>query len=302
MQKEEVVTYLRTQFAGGATKEQVKARLTIEGWSPQEIDEAFSAFEAAPAPVPPAAVDVKKASGGVLLGGHARLLNEQVSGTRTAAVKVLLLLCLAAGLGVSLYFGIRDLIPSDLSLALFISKAGSDQRSMLLFLLPAVGLALISLLIGWLWGRHIYRRENHPILGFLFGISVYVLMTYGTIQATFTVMSHYAKFLPEAGSFVVGLVISMFFLASVQILYVGFLLCMLLLIFFTRSYAQSPAEPMSSFALFFRCIVIGGALLMSFYIFGVFGQIAPKLHEQRLCNFVYDAYSKAECMLNTSAS
>ncbi|OGC78998.1 hypothetical protein A2852_00090 [Candidatus Adlerbacteria bacterium RIFCSPHIGHO2_01_FULL_54_23] len=170
-----------------------------------------------------------------------------------------------------------------------------------LFLLPAVVVSLILILISWRWGRNIYRKENRPVQGFFFGTSLYLLLVFLALGITNVLLVGYAHTVADDVSFAVGLIFSIFFITSIQILYVGLLICMGLLIYSTRSSPEEPSQAPSPLAIQFRYAVMGVMIIFALYIFGLAAPIATATHQQWLCNLVYSSRAKADCLLNTSA-
>lgn len=295
---QQVLDYIRQQLATGISKEQIGQNLSTQGWSQQDINEAFAsigATTAVPRPPTPPNSPLQK--------GPQVVTQNNMTASRPIKNNTLLLLGGSAILiAVLMYFGVRVFVPAQMSLFAMLTNAEAAGQSYFLFLLPAVVLGLIFVMISWWWGRRIYKKENRPIQSFFFGTSLYLLLIFLTLEILNVVLVHFANGLPEDGPFVVGLVFSIFFLASIQILYVGLLVCMGLLIFSTRSSTQEPPLLRSKFAIQIRYAVIAITVALALYAFGAIAPVASVLNQQWLCNLVYSSRAKADCFLGTSTT
>src|SRR3989344_724662 len=211
-----------------------------------------------------------------------------------------LLIGSAVVIAILMYVGIRVVTSAQISLfALFINP---EMGGYILFLLPALVVGLVFILISWRWGRKIYKQEDRPVQAFFFGTALYLFLVFLALGITNVLLVGYARTVAADVSFAVGLIFSIFFLASIQILYVGLLVCMGLLIQSTRSSPQEPFIVRPPLTIQFRYAVMGVAVIFALYSFGAVALVASATHQQWLCNLVYSSRTKASCFLSTSTT
>ncbi len=292
MVNQEVSEYVRACLTAGVAKEQIVRDLMGKGWLQKDIEAAFEANGHLEIIVPlPVSEDPDPT-----VPGHVQA--SVVVALIPAYVSLWLAAVSAATIALLVYFGISVMSPSGLSLMTLYTESMADGHRWLLLLLPATVIGLCSMFLGWWQGRRIYKREQKRVQAFFFGTSVYLVLVFLALGIISSVLVKGIGMVASDVSFAVGLIFSVAFQASIQILYVGLLLCMVLLL---TSLCRAPLAALhipSTRIVVYRYMVIGAAVLLALYVFSVAAPLASVLNQQWLCHAVYSDQAKNDCFLN----
>ncbi|MBM3261502.1 hypothetical protein FJY93_03730 [Candidatus Kaiserbacteria bacterium] len=163
---------------------------------------------------------------------------------------------------------------------------------------PALLVALVLLLLSWWWGRNIQIMERRAIIGFLWGVSLYALITYVMFAVYKYQIVPLAGATPQDISFVAAFVASIMPPMWFAVMFVGLILTMTFLVM--SSFAQPRIPPLlPSFGrLAARWCVVLIAIAASLYVFDAASYIAPLVHQPMLCKYQYGIVHQESC-LNT---
>jgi hypothetical protein len=287
----QILDYVRQQLVAGVSREQILQNLSTQGWSQQDINEAFAAVEATanvPRPTSVSSPTLQK-------NPQTTTPNSFVSSS-TKGKTFWLLVTSALIVAIVVGWGVFTTISAPLLLV------GVIFSPYILALLPAIILGAIFIAISRWIGKRIFRKENTPFQAFFFATALYLLFVLASLTLTSFLLTNYGGSVADDVSFAVGLIFSMFFTSSVAIFYLGLIVCMALLVSSFRTLSAEPLVIRSKTYIWGRYALIGLVVLMLVYVFGTVAIFARVLHSQSLCNLVYSSRAKADCFLNTSTT
>ncbi|MEK7063458.1 MAG: hypothetical protein AAB955_02060 [Patescibacteria group bacterium] len=289
MISQQLLEHAREQLAAGVSPEALEQELLKHGWAADGVKEAITAASNStiitpritPLPAHAAVPQMPAMTGG--RGGEWMLLTG-----------------IAVGIGALMYWGLSMVVPPELSLfTLFEPEA---QGMWFYFLIPGVVIGLLALGASSVWGVRVIWAEGKPIHGFLLGVSVYLLLLFGIVEAAQYAAAQYANTLPEDGPFVVGLMFSSSFLYSAQIFYGLLVILMLVLIVASRRRQREPLKKRAPWVVYARGAIIAAGVVLTLYVFGAAAPVALITGEQWVCNAVYPKQIKTRCFLTNTAT
>ena len=286
----QILDYVRQQLGAGVSREQILQNLSTQGWSQQDINEAFAAVKTtANVPQPPSV------SSPTLQEDPQTTPNSSFS-RPTRGNTFWLLVASALVIAIVVGWGVFTTISAPLLLV------GVIFSPYILALLPAIILGAIFIAISRWIGKRIFRKENTPFQAFFFATALYIFFVLASLTVTNFLLTNYGKSVADDVSFAVGLIFSMFFTSSVAIFYLGLIVCMAFLVFSFRTPSAEPPVIRSKTHIWGRCALIGLVVLILAYVFGTVAIFARVLHSQSLCNLVYSSRAKADCFFNPSTT
>ncbi|MBI5004150.1 hypothetical protein HZC00_03580 [Candidatus Kaiserbacteria bacterium] len=161
---------------------------------------------------------------------------------------------------------------------------------------PPVFVAFVLMLLCWWWGREIQVGERRAVIGFLWGVSLYTLLTYALLAGYKYGFVPYAAAQPQDGSFEVALMASIVAPLWFVAMFGGLILTMSFLVMSSTAQPRIPPLMASVITLASRWLVVLIAIIASLYVFDAASYFAPLTHQPMLCQYQYNAAHRDSCM------
>ena len=223
-------------------------------------------------------------------------LIKQVSvpkGPSMAAAITVALLAVISGIAVGI--GVQFIEPTAFDFVASFFQS-SSVSTIVTQVGPPIFVALVLMMICSWWGKLIQINERRAIIGFLWGIGLYTLLTFSLFAGYEYGLIPYITTAPSEQSFAVAFVSSVVPYLWYAAMYVGFILTILSLALSSFSQPRIPPRVSSYGQLTVRWIVAIVAIVVSLYVFGAASHIAPLMGQSQWCKYQYKVEHQQQCL------